>query len=153
MTGYEIFRCTGPLCGTFAKVGQTGAGSTSYSDSGLTAATSYSYEVRAVDGAGNLGPFSNAASAVTAQTNSSGLVAAYGFNEATGTTVTDASGNGNVGTLANTVWTAAGKYGGALSFNGTNARVDIPNSASLQLSSGMTLEAWVKPVDDEQQLA
>ena len=36
------------------------------SDTGLTAATSYSYEVRAVDAAGNLGPFSNTASAPTA---------------------------------------------------------------------------------------
>ena len=82
---------------------------------------------------------------MTAQTNSSGLVAAYGFNEGTGTTVADASGNGNVGTISNAAWAASGKYGGALSFNGTNARVNIPNSASLQLSSGMTLEAWVNP--------
>ena len=99
VTSYEIFRCTGAVCGAFAKVGQMGGGTTSFNDSGLTAATSYSYEVRAVDGAGNLGPFSNIASAVTSQTNSSGLVAAYGFNEGTGTTVTDASGNGNVGSI------------------------------------------------------
>src|SRR5262249_34950777 len=33
----------------------------------------------------------------------------------------------------------------ALSFNGTNALVTIPNSASLQLTTGMTLEAWVDP--------
>ncbi len=145
VTSYDVFRCTGAVCGTFAKVGQTSGGTTTYNDTGLTAATSYSYEVRGVDAAGNLGPFSNITSAATSQTNSSGLVAAYGFNEGTGTTVTDASGNGNGGTIANTSWTATGKYGGALSFNGTNARVDIPNSASLQLSSGMTLEAWVNP--------
>ena len=145
VASYEIFRCTGAVCGTFAKVGQTGGGTTSFNDSGLTAATSYSYEVRAVDAAGNLGPFSNTTSAVTSQTNSSGLVAAYSFNEGTGTTVADASGNGNVGTISNAAWAASGKYGGALSFNGTNARVNIPNSASLQLSSGMTLEAWVNP--------
>ena len=145
VTGYEIFRCTGSLCAAFAKVGQTGGGTTSYNDSGLTAATSYSYEVRALDAAGNLGPFSNVASALTGQANSSGLVAAYGFNEGTGTTVADASGNGNVGSIVNAAWTASGKYGGALSFNGTNARVDIPNSPSLQLGSGMTLEAWVDP--------
>ena len=145
VTGYEIFRCTGALCGTFAKVGQTGGGTTSFNDSGLAAATSYSYEVRAVDAAGNSGPFSNTTSAVTAQPSSGGLVAAYGFNEGTGTTVADASGNGNGGSIVNATWTASGKYGGALSFNGTNSRVDIPNSASLQLSSGMTLEAWVDP--------
>ena len=40
---------------------------------------------------------------------------------------------------------SAGKFGGALSFNGTNARVDVPDAASLHLTTGMTLEAWVKP--------
>ena len=145
VTGYEVFRCTGAACGTFAKVAQTGGGTTTYSDTGLSPATSYSYEVRALDAAGNTGPFSNIASAVTSASNSNGLVAAYGFNEGTGTTVADASGNGNGGTITNTTWAPAGKYGGALSFNGTNARVDIPNCASLQLTSGMTLEAWVNP--------
>ena len=50
-----------------------------------------------------------------------GLVAAYGFNEGTGSTAADLSGNGNTGTLSNAAWSAAGKFGGALSFNGTNA--------------------------------
>ena len=74
-----------------------------------------------------------------------GLVAAYAFNEGSGTTTADASGGGNTGTLSNATWTSAGKYGAALSFNGTNARVNIPNAASLQLTTGMTLEAWVNP--------
>jgi hypothetical protein len=30
-------------------------------------------------------------------------------------------------------------------FNGSNALITIPNSASLQLTTGMTLEAWVNP--------
>ena len=75
----------------------------------------------------------------------SGLVAAYGFNEGSGATVADASGNGNNGTISNATWSTAGKFGDALSFNGTSSVVTIPNSASLQLSSGMTLEAWVNP--------
>ena len=145
VTGYEVFRCTGAACGSFTKVGQAGGGTTTYSDTGLTAATSYSYEVRALDAAGNTGPFSNTVSAATSPSNSSGVVAAYGFNEGTGTTVADASGNGNGGTVSNTTWAPAGKYGGALSFNGTNARVNIPSSTSLQLTNGMTLEAWVNP--------
>jgi glucose/arabinose dehydrogenase/PKD repeat protein len=74
-----------------------------------------------------------------------GLVAAYSFNTVSGSSVADLSGNNNVGTLANAVAATAGKYGGALSFNGTNARVNVASSASLQLSSGMTLEAWVNP--------
>jgi hypothetical protein len=74
-----------------------------------------------------------------------GLVAAYAFDEGSGTTTADASGSGNNGTLSNAAWATGGKYGAALSFNGTNARVNVPNSASLQLSSAMTLEAWVNP--------
>ena len=85
------------------------------------------------------------ASAPAAMAATPGLVAAYGFDEGSGTTVTDASGNGNTGTITNATWAAAGKYGKALQFNGTNALVTIPNAASLQLSAGMTLEAWVNP--------
>jgi Concanavalin A-like lectin/glucanases superfamily len=75
----------------------------------------------------------------------SGLVAAYGFDEGSGTTVTDASGNGNNGTIANGTWSTTGKYGKALQFNGTSSLVTIPDAASLHLSTGMTLEAWVDP--------
>src|SRR5205823_68661 len=41
--------------------------------------------------------------------------------------------------------TTAGKYGNALTFNGSTTRVDIPDSPSLRLSGAMTLEAWVNP--------
>jgi glucose/arabinose dehydrogenase/PKD repeat protein len=74
-----------------------------------------------------------------------GLVAAYGFNEGTGTAVADASGTGNAGVTSSTSWTGAGRFGSALSFNGTSSRVTIADSASLDLSTGMTLEAWVNP--------
>ena len=59
----------------------------------------------------------------------------------------DQSGTGNIGTLSNTSWAGAGlgKYGNALSFNGTNSLVNVADSASLHLTTGMTLEAWVKP--------
>jgi uncharacterized protein (TIGR03437 family) len=73
-----------------------------------------------------------------------GLVAAYAFNEGTGTKVTDASGNGNTGTIFNATWTT-GKYGNALAFNGTNALITINDSASLRLTTAMTLEAWINP--------
>src|SRR5205809_311342 len=72
-----------------------------------------------------------------------GLVAAYSFNEGSGTTVADVSGNNNTGTLSGATWTTAGRYGNALVFNGTNASVTVPNAASLGLAPGMTLEAWV----------
>ena len=78
------------------------------------------------------------------QSATSGLVAAFSFDEGSGSTVNDASGNGNNGTVAKATW-ATGKYGKALSFNGSSARVTIPDSSSLHLSTAMTLEAWVDP--------
>jgi hypothetical protein len=52
----------------------------------------------------------------TAPTN--GLVAAYSFNEASATTVTDGSGNGNTGTISGATRTTQGRFGGALSVDG-----------------------------------
>ncbi len=79
-----------------------------------------------------------------AAAQSSGLVAAYGFDEGNGAVVSDASGNGNTGTLSGATWTA-GKYGTALLFNGASALVTVPDTPTLRLTTTMTLEAWVKP--------
>ena len=80
-----------------------------------------------------------------AQAAGTGLVAAYGFNSGSGTVTPDDSGTGNTGAITGATWSAAGRYGGALSFNGTNAWVTVPHSASLGLTTGMTLEAWLRP--------
>jgi hypothetical protein len=76
---------------------------------------------------------------------SGGLVAAYNFNEGAGSAVSDASGNNNIGSIFQATWSGAGKYGGALSFDGTNDYVSINDSNSLDLTNRMTLEAWIKP--------
>ena len=74
-----------------------------------------------------------------------GLVAAYGFEEGTGTTVTDASGSGNNGTVSGALWSSSGRYGNALAFDGVNDIVTVPDANSLDLTTGLTLEAWVYP--------
>jgi glucose/arabinose dehydrogenase len=74
-----------------------------------------------------------------------GLVAAYGFNEGGGTSLGDASGNGNVGTVSGATWTTAGRFGSALSFDGTNDWVTVADAPGLRLTTGMTLMAWVYP--------
>ena len=73
-----------------------------------------------------------------------GPVLAYGFEEGSGSTVLDQSGRGNTGTISGATWTA-GRFGTALQFNGSNAFVLVPDAASLDLTSAMTLEAWVYP--------
>jgi hypothetical protein len=76
----------------------------------------------------------------------SGLVAAYSFDEGSGTTVYDASGQGNNGTVSNATWSTTGKFGGDLTFSGaTGSWVTIPRATSLDLQAAMTLEAWVYP--------
>jgi len=57
-----------------------------------------------------------------AQPSPNGLVAAYSFSEGTGVSTKDASGNNNTGTISAATWSTAGKFGNALSFNGTSAR-------------------------------
>ena len=76
----------------------------------------------------------------------SGPVLALSFNEASGSAANDSSGNGNNGSIsgASRVAGQAG-YGGALSFDGVASIVTVPHSASLALTTGMTLEAWVNP--------
>jgi PKD repeat protein/glucose/arabinose dehydrogenase len=74
-----------------------------------------------------------------------GLVGAWGFNEASGTTVSDASGNGNTGTVTGATRSTAGRFGGALSFDGVNDSVTVADANSLDLRTSMTLSAWVRP--------
>ncbi len=76
-----------------------------------------------------------------------GVRGAWGFNEGSGSTAADSSGNGNNGTLSGTgaAWSASGRHGGAMAFNGSAGRVTVPNSASLNLASSYTLEAWIRP--------
>ena len=47
--------------------------------------------------------------------------------------------------VSGAVWSASGRFGSALSFDGVNDWVTVADSASLDLSSGMTVEAWVRP--------
>ncbi len=62
--GFKIERCTGAGCSNFAQIATVGANVTSYSNTGLTGSTSYSYRVRAYNASGDSN-YSNTASAVT----------------------------------------------------------------------------------------
>jgi chitodextrinase len=145
VTGYRVERCQGAGCTNFAQVGTPTA--TSYSDTGLSPSTTYRYRVRAADAAGNLSAYSPVAEATTvaAPPTPSGLVGAWAFGEGAGSTTVDASGNGNTGTITAASWSTQGRAGNALSFNGTNSVVRVASAQSLNLTTGMTLSAWVRP--------
>src|SRR5262249_39612157 len=58
----------------------------------------------------------------------------------------DGSGNSNTGTIqGGALFTALGKHGGALTFDGVDDKVFVNDANSLDLSGAMTLEAWVDP--------
>ena len=102
----------------------------------------YTLAARARDAAGNIGN----SSPVTVTVFNNKLVASFGFNENTGTIANDNSGNGNNGTLTNNPgWSVSGKFGAAILFDGTNDFININDANSLDLTNGMTLEAWVNP--------
>src|SRR6185503_13907347 len=93
-----IERCQGAGCSTFAQVGTSSVAS--FSDTGLTGSTSYSYRVRATDLATNLSGYSNTSSATTqtppdtqAPTAPSALVATAASSSAIGLTWTASTDN------------------------------------------------------------
>jgi hypothetical protein len=62
--GYQIERCAGPSCSSFALIFTTAADATTYQDAGLSVGESYTYRVRAQNGAG-VSAFTNEASTAT----------------------------------------------------------------------------------------
>jgi hypothetical protein len=78
-----------------------------------------------------------------------GLVGAYGFDAGSGATAADASGNRNIATIRGASWTTRGRFHRALRFDGGDDVVRVPASASLNLSTAMTLSAWVRPTESQ----
>ena len=135
-SGYRVFY--GTVSGKYTAKLDAG-NKTSVTVTGLTNGTRYFFAVKAY--AGSLtSPYSGEVSTMVGA-----LVAAYGFDETSGTQVLDSSGKGNHGTLLNATRTTNAKFGRALSFNGSNSLVTVGDSSSLDLTSGMTLSAWVYP--------
>ena len=73
-----------------------------------------------------------------------GLVGSWHFDEGSGNTVYDTSGNNNDGTIHEASW-VDGKFGKALNFDGSNDYVEVPDSPSLDITDEITIETWIKP--------
>jgi hypothetical protein len=137
----------------------TGSGPTYTTTWNTTTATNGTHTIsaRARDAAGNTSTAANISVTVSNTVAAAGPVAAYSFNQGSGTTAADISGNGLTGTLAGATWTTSGHHGDALSFNGTTSYVDLGNPALLNGTGSMTWAAWVyatgNPPDDGQIIA
>jgi hypothetical protein len=120
-----------------------GNGSFTYSPSaGFAGVDTFAY--RASDGQATSG-IATATITVVSAVPANALIAAYGFNEGAGAVLNDRSGRGHTGTIAGATWAGAGRYGGALAFDGVNDWVTVNDTAALDLTTGLTLEAWVNP--------
>ena len=76
---------------------------------------------------------------------SDGLVGLWHFDEGSGTTAFDSSGNNNYGTIYGAGCIPDQWGGQALSFDGVDDYVDCGNDASLDITTAITIEAWVYP--------
>ena len=75
-----------------------------------------------------------------------GLIFSYQMSDGTGTSVTDNSGNGHTATVgAGTTWVSSPVQfaGNALSFDGTDDYIQVTRKAAHDISSAITLEAWI----------
>ena len=85
---------------------------------------------------------------IPSDTMTRGLVGYWSFDEGSGITAYDASGNGNDGTLywmstSTNAWTT-GKSAGALQFDGADDYVSINDNDALTPSDSITVSAWIK---------
>lgn len=117
----------------------SGVTTASYTDTGLTNGATYYYLVNANNSSGT-GVSSGEASATP---NGNPLIAYLKFDETSGTTASDATGDNWSGTLVSgSTWTA-GKVNNAVSLNGTNSYVSLP-AGMMSGINNFTIAAWVK---------
>jgi hypothetical protein len=80
-----------------------------------------------------------------------GPVLELSFDEKSGTTTYDTSGNGNDGVFVNSAssptWQHAGNciHGACLEFDGTDDYIDMGGRDSLKIQGDLTISTWVKP--------
>jgi PKD repeat protein len=147
---------TGPLTVVFtnASTGSINTWSWNFGDSGTSAAQNPSHTYTAVGtytvqltvsgpGGSDTMTRTNYITVSTGGTPGTNLVAAYNFEAGSGTTLTDASGSANHGAISGATWATTGRFGKALSFDGSNDYVAIADKNSLDMTGELTLEAWI----------
>jgi hypothetical protein len=134
-TSYNVKRAT-TSGGPYTTIASGITEPRTYTDSGMPAGTYY-YVVTAVTPSGETAA-SNEARVITANQ----LHTLLAFDETSGTTASDATGNGHSATLINgPVW-VAGRSGNAVSLNGSNGYLELPPGVVSDLSD-FTIATWV----------
>lgn len=72
-----------------------------------------------------------------------GLIACWHFDEGSGDTCADSSGNANHGRIVGASW-VDGKHGKALKFDGVDDYVDCGRGPTLNVGDSITIELWLK---------
>jgi alpha-tubulin suppressor-like RCC1 family protein len=73
-------------------------------------------------------------------------VARWPFDEGSGVTTADLSGNGHPGTLVNgAAWSAIGQFAKSISFDGVDDGVSVADHDDFDAANGLTMTAWVAP--------
>ena len=115
----------------------TASGTTNWSISGVNLSNGDNLiTVTVSDGANNTGTTTITVS-YSESNGGNGLQALYTFDDGSGTTLTDSSGNGKNGTINEAVW-ASGKNGSGLKFDGVNDYVSVP----LMNNDEISIAAW-----------
>src|SRR5262249_55578537 len=107
--------------------------------------STYHYRVKSKDSSGNVAvsdDFSFTTTAFIAASTSP--VGWWKFDEGTGGSTADSSGNNDTGTLVGVPVFGPGKLGSGLSFNGSNQYVTIPHTPALSLTN-FTVSLWAYP--------
>ena len=139
----SIAVATPVISGSSGGTTSTGSGGTTSSGSGGT--TSSGSGGTTSSGSGGTTSSGSGGTTSTIAPHTKGLVAAYGFEELTDSEVIDASGNANRGRISGATRVRTTRFGRALKFDGRGDWVTVDDSASLDLTKAMTLEAWVYP--------
>ena len=148
VTGYQILRAPGASGGTFTQVGTSTT--TSFVNSGLTASTTFRYQVRAVDAAGNASAVSNTVTAATqaggGDTQAPSVPANLTAPATTASSISLAwsASTDNVGVTGYQILRAPGTTGGTFTQVGTSATTSFVNSG---LTANTTFRYQVRAVD------
>lgn len=135
-TDYYVKRAT-TSGGPYTTIATITTNLLTYTDTTVTSGTTYYYTISALTPQGESNNGNEAVVSIQPQ-----LIAFYKFNESSGTSAADASGNGRTATLNGATWTAAGHSNNAVNLNGSGQYVTLPSGFTTNLTD-FTIASWV----------